>query len=35
MNRPPLHALLGFATAARTSNLTRAAEQMHLTVSAL
>ncbi|MGO1070296.1 LysR substrate-binding domain-containing protein [Lysobacter sp. CA199] len=35
MNRPPLHALLGFATAARTQNLTRAAEQMHLTVSAL
>lgn len=35
MNRPPLHALLGFATAARTNNLTRAAEQMHLTVSAL
>ncbi|QQQ01375.1 LysR substrate-binding domain-containing protein [Lysobacter enzymogenes] len=35
MNRPPLHALLGFATAARLSNLTRAAEQMHLTVSAL
>lgn len=35
MNRPPLHALLGFATAARTGNLTRAAESMHLTVSAL
>jgi len=35
MNRPPLHALLGFATAARLNNLTRAAEQMHLTVSAL
>ena len=35
MSRPPLHALLGFATAARLGNLTRAAEAMHLTVSAL
>ena len=35
MNRPPLHALLGFATAARLGNLTRAAETMNLTVSAL
>lgn len=35
MARPPLHALQGFATAARTGNLSRAAERMHLTVSAL
>ncbi len=35
MSRPPLHALLGFAAAARTGNLTRAAESQHLTVSAL
>ncbi|MBF6023221.1 LysR substrate-binding domain-containing protein [Lysobacter niastensis] len=35
MSRPPLHALLGFITAARLGNLTRAAESMHLTVSAL
>ncbi|QDH71576.1 LysR substrate-binding domain-containing protein [Marilutibacter alkalisoli] len=35
MARPPLHALLGFAAAARAGNLTRAAESMHLTVSAL
>jgi len=35
MNRPPLHALLGFAAAARSGNLTRAAESQHLTVSAL
>lgn len=35
MSRLPLHALLGFATAARAGNLTRAAEAMHLTVSAL
>lgn len=35
MSRPPLHALLGFAAAARSGNLTRAAESMHLTVSAL
>ncbi|GAB3736360.1 LysR substrate-binding domain-containing protein [Luteimonas pelagia] len=35
MSRPPLHALLGFAAAARAGNLTRAAEAQHLTVSAL
>ena len=35
MSRPPLHALLGFAAAARAGNLTRAAESQHLTVSAL
>lgn len=35
MNRPPLHALIGFAAAARSGNLTRAAESQHLTVSAL
>lgn len=35
MSRLPLHALAGFAAAARTRNLTRAAEGMHLTVSAL
>ncbi|HEU4814351.1 MAG TPA: LysR substrate-binding domain-containing protein [Xanthomonadaceae bacterium] len=35
MSRLPLHALLGFAAAARSGNLTRAAEAMHLTVSAL
>lgn len=35
MSRPPLHALQGFAAAARTGNLSRAAESMHLTVSAL
>ena len=35
MNRPPLHALIGFAAAARSGNLTRAAESLHLTVSAL
>jgi LysR family glycine cleavage system transcriptional activator len=35
MSRPPLHALLGFAAAARNGNLTRAAESQHLTVSAL
>ncbi|MFC3552285.1 LysR substrate-binding domain-containing protein [Lysobacter cavernae] len=35
MSRPPLHSLLGFAAAARSGNLTRAAETMHLTVSAL
>ena len=33
--RPPLHALGGFAAAARSGNLTRAAETLHLTVSAL
>ena len=35
MSRLPLHALQGFAAAARSGNLTRAAEAMHLTVSAL
>lgn len=35
MSRPPLNALLGFVTAARVGNLTRAAETLHLTVSAL
>jgi len=35
MNKPPLHALSAFVTAARTRNLTRAAEQLHVTVSAL
>ncbi|GAB2628706.1 LysR substrate-binding domain-containing protein [Lysobacter erysipheiresistens] len=35
MSRPPLNTLLGFAAAARNGNLTRAAESMHLTVSAL
>lgn len=35
MSRPPLHALQGFAAAARSGNLTRAAASMHLTVSAL
>lgn len=35
MSRPPLQALLGFIAAARMGNLTRAAESMHLTVSAL
>ena len=35
MSRPPLHALLGFVAAARSGNLTRAAESQHLTVSAL
>ncbi|MFC7301052.1 LysR substrate-binding domain-containing protein [Cognatiluteimonas weifangensis] len=35
MNRLPLHALSGFAAAARSSNLTRAAAAQHLTVSAL
>ncbi|MEG3192931.1 LysR substrate-binding domain-containing protein [Lysobacter sp. D1-1-M9] len=35
MSRLPLHALLGFAAAARSGNLTRAAGSMHLTVSAL
>lgn len=35
MSRPPLHALMGFVAAARAGNLTRAAEGMHLTVSAL
>lgn len=35
MSRPPLHALQGFVAAARSGNLSRAAEAMHLTVSAL
>lgn len=35
MSRPPLHALQGFVAAARSGNLSRAAESMHLTVSAL
>lgn len=35
MNRPPLHALQGFIAAARLGNLSRAAESLHLTVSAL
>ena len=35
MSRPPLHALQGFVTAARSGNLSRAAESLHLTVSAL
>jgi len=35
MSRPPLHALQGFVATARAGNLSRAAETMHLTVSAL
>jgi LysR family glycine cleavage system transcriptional activator len=35
MSRPPLHALQGFVAAARLGNLSRAAESMHLTISAL
>lgn len=35
MRRPPLHALEGFVAAARLGNLSRAAETLHLTVSAL
>jgi LysR family glycine cleavage system transcriptional activator len=35
MSRPPLHALQGFVAAARSGNLSRAAESMHITVSAL
>jgi LysR family glycine cleavage system transcriptional activator len=35
MNKPPLHTLQAFVTIAREKNLTRAAAQMHLTVSAL
>ena len=35
MSREPLHALQAFVAIARTRNLTRAAAQMHLTVSAL
>ena len=35
MSKPPLHALQGFVAAARQRNLSRAAEGLHLTVSAL
>jgi len=35
MSRQPLHALQGFVAAARSGNLSRAAESLHLTVSAL
>jgi LysR family glycine cleavage system transcriptional activator len=35
MSRPPLHALQGFVATARSGNLSRAAEALHLTVSAL
>lgn len=35
MSRPPLHALQGFVAAVRHGNLTRAAESLNLTVSAL
>lgn len=35
MSRPPLYALQGFVSAARAGNLSRAAESLHLTVSAL
>lgn len=35
MSKPPLHALQAFVTVAREKNLTRAAAQMNLTVSAL
>ena len=35
MDRPPLNALQVFVSAARAKNLTRAAERLHLTVSAL
>jgi LysR family glycine cleavage system transcriptional activator len=35
MARPPLHALQGFVAAARAGNLSRAADSMHVTVSAL
>ncbi len=35
MERPPLNALQVFVNAARAKNLTRAAERLHLTVSAL
>ena len=35
MSRAPLHALPGFIAAARSGNLSRAAESLHLTVSAL
>ena len=35
MSRPPLHALQGFVATARSGNVSRAAESLHLTVSAL
>ena len=35
VNRPPLHALQGFVAAARLGNLSRAAESLNLTTSAL
>ncbi|MFL6592765.1 MAG: LysR substrate-binding domain-containing protein [Luteimonas sp.] len=35
MAKPPLHALQGFIAAARSGNLSRAADALHLTVSAL
>ncbi len=35
MSKPPLHALQGFVAAARSGNLSRAADSLHLTVSAL
>src|SRR3546814_17791332 len=35
MSRLPLHALQGFVAAARIGNLSRAAESLHFTVSAL
>jgi len=35
VSRPPLHALQGFVAAARLGNLSRAAESLNLTVSAL
>ena len=35
MSRPPLHALQGFIAAARHASLSRAAESLHVTVSAL
>ncbi len=35
MSRPPLHALQGFVAVARSGNLSRTAESLHLTVSAL
>ena len=35
MHRPPLHALQGFVATARLGNLSRAAESLHLTISAL
>ncbi len=35
VNKAPLHALHGFVTAAKAANLSKAAAQMHVTVSAL